>query len=218
LKVVKISDQLYEKLKELADKKGGVAINNVIEELLNIYFGSPREKPIKKIYDKDIELIYNDKCRKCGRELPAGEQAHYIRYEYEDGSSSYAVYCLDCWYSSSALAKQYLTKKKLEATIRGLRKEADKLVEEIQLLEKQLEDIKIQLDIRQSLAKIREELDFLLSIQLITREDYNKAISKVEELLLRIEELEAKTRVTPVETQLETQKLEAKKTIMRKPP
>jgi len=214
LKVVKISDQLYDKLKELADKKGGVAINNVIEELLNIYLGSPRDRAIKKIYDKDIELIYTAKCRKCGREIPAGEQAHYIRYEYEDGSSSYAIYCLDCWYSSSALAKQYLTKKKLEATIRGLKKEADKLVEEIQLLEKQLDDLKIQLDVRQSLAKIREELDFLLSMQFITREDYNKAMSKIEELLLRIEELEAKTRVTPVETQ----KLEVKKTIVRKPP
>ena len=214
MKVVKISDQLYDKLKELADKKGGVAINNVIEELLNIYLGSPRDRAIKKIYDKDIELIYTAKCRKCGREIPAGEQAHYIRYEYEDGSSSYAIYCLDCWYSSSALAKQYLTKKKLEATIRGLKKEADKLVEEIQLLEKQLDDLKIQLDVRQSLAKIREELDFLLSMQFITREDYNKAMSKIEELLLRIEELEAKTRVTPVETQ----KLEVKKTIVRKPP
>jgi len=214
LKVVKLSDQVYEKLKELADKKGGVAINNVIEELLNIYFGSPRDKPIKKIYDKDIELIYNAKCRKCGKDIPAGEPAHYIRYEYEDGSSSYVIYCLDCWYSSSALAKQYLTKKKLEATIRGLKKEADKLVEEIQLLEKQANDLKIQLDVRQALAKIREELDFLLSMQFITREDYNKAMSKVEELLLRIEELEAKTRVSIVETQ----KLEAKKTIVRKPP
>lgn len=214
MKVVKLSDQVYEKLKELADKKGGVAINNVIEELLNIYFGSPRDKPIKKIYDKDIELIYNAKCRKCGKDIPAGEPAHYIRYEYEDGSSSYVIYCLDCWYSSSALAKQYLTKKKLEATIRGLKKEADKLVEEIQLLEKQANDLKIQLDVRQALAKIREELDFLLSMQFITREDYNKAMSKVEELLLRIEELEAKTRVSIVETQ----KLEAKKTIVRKPP
>jgi DNA repair exonuclease SbcCD ATPase subunit len=215
LKVVKLSDQVYEKLKELADKKG-VAINNVIEELLNVYFGSPRDKPIKKIYDKDIELIYNAKCRKCGREIPAGEPAHYIRYEYEDGSSSYVIYCLDCWYSSSALAKQYLTKKKLEATIRGLKKEADKLVEEIQLLEKQIDDLKIQLDVRQALAKIREELDFLLSMQFITREDYNKALAKLEELLLRVEELEAKTRVTPV-AQVE-QKLEAKKTIVRKPP
>jgi cell division protein FtsB len=217
MKVVKLSDQLYDKLKELADRKGGVAINNVIEELLSVYFGSPRDKPIKKIIDKDIELMYGGKCRKCGREIPAGEPAHYIRYEYEDGSSSYTIYCLDCWYSSSALAKQYLTKKKLEATIRGLKKEADKLVEEIQLLEKQIEDLRIQLDVRQALAKIREELDFLLSMQFITREDYNKAMSKVEELLLRIEELEAKTRVTPV-SQVETQKLEAKKTIVRKPP
>ena len=217
MKVVKLSDQVYEKLKELADKKGGVAINNVIDELLNVYFGSPRDKPIKKIFDKDIELIYNDKCRKCGRDLPAGEKAHYIRYEYEDGSSSYAVYCLDCWYSSSALAKQYLTKKKLELVIKGLKKQADKLVEEIQLLEKQIEDLKIQLDVRQALAKVKEELDFLLSMQYITREDYNKALAKVEELLLRVEELEAKTRVTPVETE-KTEKLEVKKTIVRKPP
>jgi len=122
VKVVKISDQLYDKLKELAEKKGGVAIHNVIEELLNVYLGSPRDKPIKKIIDKDIELMYNAKCKKCGKDIPAGEVAHYIRYEYDDGSTSYVIYCLDCWYSSSALAKQYLAKKKLEATIKGLKK------------------------------------------------------------------------------------------------
>jgi len=38
-------------------------------------------------------------------------------------------------------------------------------------------------------------------MQFINLEDYNKAMSKVEELLLRIEELEAKTRVLPVKTE-----------------
>jgi len=48
--------------------------------------------------------------------------------------------------------------------------------------------------VRRALAKIHEELEFLLSQELIRREDYNKLLSKVEELLLRIEELEKKTR------------------------
>jgi HicB family. len=206
VKVIKVSDHVHEKLVELAQKRN-ISINQLVEEILNAYlYGASFDKPIKRIIDKDLELHYNDKCRKCGRELKAGEIAHYVRYIYEDNTSSKAIYCLDCWYSSSALAKQYLNKKRLELIIKGLKQEADKLVEEINRLQSEIEQLKIDLDTRRILAKIREELEFLLSMQLISREDYFKMLNKVEELLLRIEELEKHTRLVKETTKVEKKK------------
>jgi len=194
MKVIKISDNVYEKLKDLAEKRS-ISLNQLVEEILNVYLGGESDRAIKKIVSMDLINEYeNKRCRKCGKQLAVGEQIHYIKYEYHDGSVKTVYYCLDCWYSTSALAKQYLTKKKLELTVKGLKQEADKLVDEIKRLQQQLEEIKIQLDVRQSLAKIREELEFLLSQRLITLQDFKQAMSKVEELLLRVEELEKRTK------------------------
>jgi predicted CopG family antitoxin len=211
VKVVKISDNVYDKLKDLAEKRS-ISLNQLVEEILNVYLGGESDRAIKKIVSMDLINEYeNKRCRKCGKQLAVGEQIHYIKYEYHDGSVRVVYYCLDCWYSTSALAKQYLTKKKLELTVKGLRQEADKLVEEIKTLQQQLEEIKIQLDVRKALAKIREELDFLLSQELIRREDYNKLLSKVEELLLRIEELEKKTKPVELEALTETDREKKKR-------
>ena len=213
MKVVKISDNVYDKLKELAEKRS-ISLNQLVEEILNVYLGGESDRAIKRIVSIDLINEYEGKkCRKCGKQLAIGEQIHYIKYEYHDGSVKVIYYCLDCWYSTSALAKQYLTKKKLELTVKGLKQEADKLVEEIKTLQQQLEEIKIQLDVRQSLAKIREELEFLLSQRLITIQDFKTLISKVEELLLRIEDLEKRTR--PLTFELEKEKKEKVKERVR---
>jgi hypothetical protein len=206
VKVIKISDKLHEILTQLAEKRKRetgveISVSQLIEEIVNVYLGGQRDgKTLVKVNPpREIQNEYdNVYCSRCKRKIEVNEMCMWIKYEYADGSARSVYYCLDCWYSTSALAKQYLTKKKLELTIKGLRQEADKLVEEIKKLQQQLEEIKIQLDVRQALAKIRDELSFLFSQELITREDYNRLLSRVEELLLRVEELEKKTR--PVET------------------
>jgi Ribbon-helix-helix protein, copG family. len=54
MKQVKVSDQLHEKLKELAEKRG-VSINQLIEEILNIYLYGATGKTIKRVaVDKEI--------------------------------------------------------------------------------------------------------------------------------------------------------------------
>jgi HicB family. len=114
-----VSDHVHEKLVELAQKRG-VSINQLVEEILNAYLhGASGDKGIKKFFDKDIVLQYDTRCKMCNRELKAGEVAHYVRYVYEDDTSKSFVYCLDCWYSSSALAKQYIKKKQLELTLKA---------------------------------------------------------------------------------------------------
>ena len=219
MKVVKISDKLHDILVDLVEKRRketgvDISVSQLLEEIVNVYIGGQRDgKALVKVNSpREIQNEFeNIHCSKCKKKIEIGEMCVWIKYEYADGSARSVYYCLDCWYSSSALAKQYLTKKKLELVVRGLKQEADKLVEQIKMYQQQLEEIKIQLDVRQVLAKIRDELDFLLSQELIRREDYNKLLSKVEELLLRIEELERKTKPVELETLTETDREKKKK-------
>jgi Ribbon-helix-helix protein, copG family. len=47
MKLVKVSDQLHEKLKELAEKRN-MSINQLIEEILNVYLYGTTGKTIKR--------------------------------------------------------------------------------------------------------------------------------------------------------------------------
>ncbi len=214
MKVVKISDNIHEKLKELAEKRN-ISINQLIEEILNVYLGGSSDKAIKRIVSVDIVNEYENKhCSKCKKTLSVGETIHYVRYEYVDNTYKYYIYCLDCWYSTSALAKQYLSKKKLELTIKGLKQEADKLAGEIRQLQEQLEQLKIELNTREILKKTSEELYFLLSQQLITRRDYDNLLHKLQEILLLLEELDKKTKPIEIKEKIEEKmKKTIKKTI-----
>jgi vacuolar-type H+-ATPase subunit I/STV1 len=223
VKVVKISDKLHEVLVSLAEKRKRetgveISVSQLIEEIVNVYLGGQRDgKTLVKVNPpREIQNEYdNVYCAKCKRKIEVNEMCMWIKYEYADGSARSVYYCLDCWYSTSALAKQYLTKKKLELTVKGLRQEADKLVEEIKKLQQQLEEIKIQLDVRQALAKIREELEYLFTRELITLQDFRYFSSKVEELLLRLEELEKKTRPVPLELEKEKEKVKERARLPR---
>jgi len=207
MKTIKISDKLHELLVSLAEKKSralGVeySISQLLEEIVNVYVSGVRDgKALARVSEpREIENHYdNVYCDKCKKKIEINEMCVWIKYEYTDKTSRSVWYCLDCWYSSSALAKQYLNKKKLELVVKGLRQEADKLVAEINRLTQELEQLKIDLDTRKALLKIREELEFLLTMQLISREDYFKMLNKIEELLLRVEELEKRTRPLRVE-------------------
>jgi hypothetical protein len=220
MKVVKISDKLHDILVDLVEKRRketgvDISVSQLLEEIVNIYLGGQRDgKALVKVNPpREIQNEFeNVHCSKCKKKIEIGEMCIWIKYEYADNSARSVYYCLDCWYSASALAKKYIKLKELELTVKGLRQEADRLVEEIKNYQQQLEEIKIQLDVRKALAKIREELDFLLSQELIRREDYNKLLSKVEELLLRIEELEKKTKPVELEV-IEEQDREKKKRV-----
>ena len=223
MKVIKISDKLHEMLVQLVEKRKKetgveISISQLLEEIVNIYIGGQRDgKALVKVNPpREIQNEFeNIHCNRCKRKIEVGEICMWIKYEYADNSARSAYYCLDCWYSTSALAKKYLKLKELEATVRGLKKEADKLVEQIKMYQQQLEEIKIQLDVRQSLAKIREELEFLLSQRLITLQDFKQAMSKVEELLLRLEELEKRTRAFIFEPLVKEKEIKEKAKIPR---
>lgn len=187
MKVIKVSDHVYEKLKELAEKRQ-LSINQVVDEILTAYLtGNPSEQPIKQLVSKIITIHYKTKCKKCSKEINENELAYYVKYVYDDNSSKSYVLCLDCYYQSTALAKYYLTKKQLESIIRGLKNEADKLVEEINRLQVKLEYEKLKQLINEIYAKAYE-LKYI-DVQLVNdKETAMKLLNEIADLLNHIYE------------------------------
>jgi Ribbon-helix-helix protein, copG family. len=151
MQAVKISDEIYNKVKELAEKTGK-SIREIVEEAINIYILGKSEavdKDIKNVKEKWIVAKFQSKCVKCGKQINQGDMAYWIHIEYVDGSKRSIIYCTDCYYTSidTALAKKYLKMKELETVIRGLKKEADRLAEEVKQLEQTANLLRLERDI-----------------------------------------------------------------------
>lgn len=188
MKVIKISDQAYEQLKNLAEKRG-LSINSVVQEIINVYLGgTPEDKPIKKIVDKDITLMYPAKCNRCGRQLSPGDVAHYVRYEYDDAPPKVFIYCMDCWLQSSALAKYYIKKKELEATIKGLKDIADKLAEKIVKMRSEY-NIAV---VKEELMNIRRELSLTVVRNIIGENKADELVNRIALVEQKISEINEK--------------------------
>jgi hypothetical protein len=205
MSVIKISKDLYDKLSEIAEKSQR-SIKEVVEEAIRIYvLGSlGGSKDIKSMKSGIIVNQYNTKCYRCGRDIAPGELIYWVKYEYTDGSSRSFIYCLDCYYQSSALKEQYLTKKKLEAIIKGLKKEAEELGEKVIKLrsEVKLYDIKHQIyrlyhEVVENLSdqdlknKMSEFLDKLIDLD-------NKVNSVLEDLKYFIKKRARKEEIDEV--------------------
>jgi hypothetical protein len=136
VKQIKVSDDLHERLKELAEKKG-VSIADVVEEALNVYLGgSASGKTIKRVVDRELPASYQGKCDKCGKPINPGEYIRFILYEYEDGSKSKMVLCSDCALSlNPSLWRIVKKKRELEVVIKQMKAEIDRLSKQIDILE-----------------------------------------------------------------------------------
>jgi DNA repair exonuclease SbcCD ATPase subunit len=147
LKAVKIDDEAYKLLEEVASKQQ-VAIKDIVTKAVFLYLKGievePAGKEIREIKDKFIELRYLGKCKRCGRELNPGDHAYYVRIIYEDGTPKTLLYCLNCYYETiitdKTLARLYVKKKELETVVKGLKKRADELAESI-LTEEKLSEL-----------------------------------------------------------------------------
>jgi len=180
MKMIKVSDQLHEKLKELAEKRG-ISIHDLVEEMLSVYLGgSTTDKAIKRIVDKEILSMYEARCSRCGKNIGVGEHIRYILYEYEDGSKSRAVLCSDCSLSlNPQLWKLYIKKRELETVIRQLRAEADRLAREVSIKELAL--------------SIKNILNLAYKTQ-ASKEDMSKAERLYMEILERLDQVAEKLR------------------------
>jgi negative regulator of replication initiation len=183
MKQIKVSDQVYDKIKELSEKRG-CSMADVVEEMLNIYLGGASgDKAIKEYKDRVIVLQYNSKCRVCGKELKAGSLARYILYVYEDGSKKGGVYCLECYFMSNpALAKLYVKRKELEAVIKQLNDEINRKVELLSKYEYQVKVAEIKREILQLIKDIR--------LNITNDQKLIELSKKLEELYNIVEKLE----------------------------
>jgi tRNA G26 N,N-dimethylase Trm1 len=191
MKVIKVSDHVYERIKQLAEQKN-ISLNNVVEELLNIVTAGHHDtKPIKKIYTRDISLMWDDKCDRCGRELKRGEIAHYTRIEYEDGSVRKTILCYECYLPSTALAKQYLQIKKYEQIVKGLKAEADQLV---QLIE-QARLFSGLAETKEQINSIVRELNNAYVVGVISKQAYDELKAKLEEIIAMLNDFDSRLRL-----------------------
>jgi len=138
VKQIKVSEDVYDQLKKIAEKNGGISLNDAIKMLLSIYLGGSSERSIDKILTKEFIADSEKACSKCKRKIGIGEPIYWVKYVYSDGSSSTRYFCMEC--ANPHLAKIYRKKKEMEIVVKQLKQEADALVEEINRLE-QVKDV-----------------------------------------------------------------------------
>jgi len=182
LDVKNLDDELYSKLRELSDKSGR-SLSDIVSEAIRLYVvgASGIDKDVKGIINKVITVQFPSKCYKCGKQINQGDLAYYVRYVYADNTAKSFLYCFDCYLTEhdEALAKQYLTIRRLKAEIRGLKKLREKLASEVDR-----ESIKNEIySLRSELVKIMRDLRQLA---------VNVDISKIAELLDKVNYIESK--------------------------
>jgi predicted CopG family antitoxin/sulfur relay (sulfurtransferase) DsrC/TusE family protein len=184
MKQVKVSDDVYDKLKQIAEKNGGISLNDVVKMLLNLYLGGSSERTIDKIVTKEFIADSEKICSKCKRKINVGEPIYWVKYIYSDGSSTTRYFCMEC--VNPHLGKIYRKKKEMEIIIKQLKQEADKLVEEINQLEQVVEVAKVK----------KEVIDFwrAFSETFSSNPDFRvveQFLDKFNELLDKVNKLEA---------------------------
>jgi len=134
-KAVKISDDLYNRIKEIADKKG-VRISDEVNRLLAIALGAESEpddivKNVKVV--KKWRVMYDTTCPFCGQTIKKGEFAVRIIYEFEDGRKRNEFYHPECYMygDDELLAKYYVKKRYLQKVIKALEKKANELADKL---------------------------------------------------------------------------------------
>jgi Ribbon-helix-helix protein, copG family. len=109
MKQIKVSDDVHEKLKEIAEKQG-CSINDVIKMLLNLYLGGSGERTIDRILTKEFIADSEKTCSRCGKKIGVGDVVYWVKYIYTDGSKTTRYLCIEC--ANPYLGKLYKKKKK----------------------------------------------------------------------------------------------------------
>jgi predicted CopG family antitoxin len=189
MKQIKVSEDVYEQLQKIADKNGGISLNDTIKMLLNIYLGGSSERTIDKILTKEFIADSEKVCSKCKRQVHVGEPIYWVKYIYNDGFTTTKYFCMEC--ANPQLGKIYKKKKEMEIVVKQLKQEADKLVEEINMLEQ-----------ANSVLEVKKELiQFWRDIKTTFINDPN--LSKVDAFFDKLNEIADKvsrleTVVTPI--------------------
>ena len=184
MKQIKVSDDVYEKLKQVAERNGDISLNDVIKMLLNIYLGGSSERTIDKILSKEFVADREIMCSHCKRVVKVGEPVQWVKYLYSDGSAVTRYLCFEC--ANPHLGKIYRKKKEMEIIVKQLKQEADKLVKEINQLEQVKEVYTIKNEIMQFWRDIKTTFTSDPNLQKV-----DAFFDKLNELLDKVNRLEA---------------------------
>jgi len=202
-KKIRISEELYDQLQKLSEKSGK-SMRELAEEAIKAYLlGTENiDKPVKAVTGKVIPLQYPSRCKFCGREIKAGELAYWAKYTFTDNSTRSYVICLDCYYKDTALAEWYLKKKKLEAVVRGLKKKADQLAEQVERLQREYDIIKI----RQEVIELWRDFKNYTIHDTVTQQKIMEFMDKLNNLLDKVLELETEIKLMHTAKQKRTRR------------
>ena len=187
--VIRISEEVYRKVKEIAEKSGK-SIREVVEEAINIYLLGKEQavdKDVKEIKNKWIVAKYPSKCSKCSRQINAGDMAFWVRITYADNSIRSFIYCSDCYLSlfDTSLAKKYLKIKELEATYKSLKKMCDSLAEQVRELQNKVNLYSLMKEIEKFWFDFRTTFGSNPDAKIV-----NDFIVKLEDLIERVSSIE----------------------------
>jgi len=186
---IKVSEDIYKKVKEIAEKSGK-SIREIVEEAINIYLLGKEQavdKDVKEIKNKWITAKYPSKCSKCGKTVNIGDMVFWVRITYADNSIRSYIYCSDCYLSlfDTSLAKKYLKIKELEATFKSLKKMCDSLAEQAKELQNKVNLLQLEKDIEQFWFAFRESFGQNPDLKIV-----NDFLIKLEDLINKVSTLE----------------------------
>lgn len=214
---VRISKELYDKLKEVADKSNK-SIRELVETAITKFLlgtesvGSDAEVKNVKVV-KSWRLRFPARCPICGEEIKAGSIVVREIVELEDGRKVNNFYHPDCYEASSdsALAKLYVRKRVLERTIRGLKKEADRYVELIETLRTEYDMLSIKKEVY---TLWKDYKNFILHGR--DDEKFDEFMDRLNDLLDKVSQIEASIKaLLPEKVEKQLRKKETVKATTR---
>jgi len=188
--VIRISEEIYKKIKDIAEKSGK-SIREVVEEAIQLFLLGKEQavdKDVKEIKNKWIVAKYPSKCSKCSKQINSGDMVFWVRVTYADNSIRSFIYCSECYLSSfdTSLAKKYMKVKELEATYKSLKKYCDSLAEQAKELQNKVNLLQLEKDIEQFWFNFRSVFTNNPDVKIV-----NDFIMKLEELVDRVKKLES---------------------------
>lgn len=155
---LELPDDLYAKVKEMAESTGR-SIKDIIIEALQLRIFGQQAKPDSEMVEytepKLTILKFPTRCARCGKPINAGEEAWLAKVKYKDGSERWVAWHFSCLMTDKQLAKIYLEIRKLRRIRDVLKREADELADLIN----EAEARKKVLDVALEISKVSQEFE-----------------------------------------------------------
>jgi hypothetical protein len=136
LGVIKVDDDVCQKLNEVA-QKSGKSVKDLATQAIKLFLEGTNQDivdaEIEDIKRTWIKLKFPGKCSGCGKPLKPGDEAYYIKYVYKDNKvpPKPILYCVTCYFdkveTDELLAKRYAKLRELERIVKYYERKAREL-------------------------------------------------------------------------------------------